>query len=133
MARFDSSVALTLALTLLGCAAEKPVVYGSAAQGSQVARVVGECQVRANAAGARGDALPRLVRGAAQRSKASVPLGAAAGAVAGGSRGAAAGAAIGVAVALAGSGIDSLEQDSLYVRYMQLCVQEAGFVVVGWR
>ncbi len=116
----------------LGCAATEPVVYAPRAQQGRADAIVRECRVRAQEAAA-GTTAGRVVRGGIQRSQGTVPLGAAVGAVAGGGKGAATGAGVGVVVALAGAGIGALEKDSLYASYMQLCLQDQGVTLVGWR
>jgi len=125
---------LTLAvLAVSACAAEQPVVYARGKSPAAGHRAIRHCDAQARAAQANGT-LPRLLRETAQRVPQNAVLGAGAGAVAGrGLKGAAAGAAAGVVVAFAEASVDGLENDSLHVQYMQLCLSELGYQVVGWR
>ena len=126
------TTATMIGVLALGCAARQPVVYSSQPN-AQVDRAVEECSARADAAQANGT-LRRLVREASQKATVAVPAGAAAGAVAGRSaKGALVGAVAGAGLAVAGATIDSFEDDSLYVTYMQLCLDEKGHRVIGWR
>jgi hypothetical protein len=125
------SVTLSAVVGLGGCAA-KPVVYG----GGPVAQAdIDECRRLARQAGAGGPDGGRIARDTA--------LGAAAGGAATGVYGAvrgyddvgnrtAAGAAAGAAVGLVRGVARSSEPNSTFKRYVDRCLRERGYDVVGW-
>jgi hypothetical protein len=123
--------ALLLALALGGCAS-KPVVYG----GGTVAQAdIDDCRRLAREAGAAGADGGRVARDAAVGAAAGGAATGIYGAVRGyddvGNRtaaGAAAGAAVGVVRGVSRSG----EPSSTFKRYVNRCLRERGYDVVGW-
>lgn len=125
------ALALGLALGLAGCTSQ-PVVYG----GGPVAQAdIDECRRLAREAGAGGADGGRVARDTA--------VGAAAGGAATGIYGAvrghsdvgnrtAAGAAAGAAVGLVRGVTRSSEPSSTFKRYVDRCLRERGYDVVGW-
>ena len=126
---------ILFAVLLLGtsaCAAREPVVYARAGR-ADAERAVRACSADAQAARADGS-LGRLARRSAQKASTTVPLAAGAGAaISRNAKGALAGAAVGAGLAVAGASIDELEDDSLYVAYMRLCLSDRGYQIIGWR
>ncbi|WP_200239678.1 hypothetical protein [Thiohalocapsa halophila] len=125
------ALGLVLALALAGCTSQ-PVIYG----GGPVAQAdIEECRRLAREAGAGGADGGRIARDTA--------LGAAAGGAATGIYGAvrgaddvgnrtAAGAAAGAAVGLLRGASRSSEPSSTFKRYVNRCLRERGYDVVGW-
>ncbi|MGX2038713.1 YMGG-like glycine zipper-containing protein [Methylocaldum sp. MU1018] len=134
-----ASILFALIIGLGGCATAKPVLYPNEHfqnVGQAVAdRDIAECRSLAEAAGASsrqtgaGSAAKSTVGGAA--------IGAATGAVGGavvGSAGAgsAIGAASGAAAGLIRSMFGRSEPDPAYQTFVNRCLQERGYDVVGW-
>jgi hypothetical protein len=123
---------LALGATLLAGCASKPVVYG----GGAVAQAdIDDCKRLARKAGAGGDDGRRIARDTA--------LGAAAGGAATGVYGAvrgyddvgnraAAGAAAGAAVGMVRGVARGSEPSGTFKRYVNRCLRERGYDVVGW-
>jgi hypothetical protein len=121
-----------LALAMLGGCASRPVVYG----GGAVAQAdIDECKRLAREAGAGGGDGRRVARDTA--------LGAAAGGAATGVYGAvrgyndvgnrvAAGAAAGAAVGMVRGVARGSEPSGTFKRYVNRCLRERGYDVVGW-
>lgn len=127
-------IALLLAL-LAGCAGQQPVVYRSTGTTGDVAAAVGECRRLATEAGARPTSRAATT---ATRVAAGGAVGAATGAVGGAIAGnAGQGAAIGAATAATATLIrDLLDEPApspVWRAYVERCLRERGFDVVGWQ
>jgi hypothetical protein len=123
---------LTAALMLAGCGASRPVIYqgGPAAQ-----QDVDECMRLARQGGADAGTGAKVARDTAT----GAAMGAAATGVYGAVRGysdvgnrAAAGAAAGAAVGLIRGGVKASEPSSTLKSYVNRCLRERGYDVVGW-
>lgn len=128
--------ALALLLTL-GCAAQRPVLYPNAhlkSVGAGVAeQEVDDCIRLAETSGADNEKGPRVAKETAE----GAAVGGAAGAGWGLVRGdvaerAAAGAVAGAAATAARGAIRSGEPEQLHRNFVQQCLQERGFQVIGW-
>lgn len=129
--------AITL-LVLAGCATQRPVLYPNAKYnhvGAEAAqRDIDDCIRFAEQHGVTHDSGGKVARSGA----AGAVVGGAAGAGAGAVRGsvghdAGVGAAAGAAAGVARGAIRSGEPDSVYRGFVQRCLREKGYEVVGWR
>ncbi|MDY0384307.1 hypothetical protein [Trichlorobacter sp.] len=128
-----------LLLTLvLGCGTKQPVLYPNqylTSVGDEVAQQdIEDCFRRAEEAGARGNLATEL----ALRTGKTAVVGGAAGAVAGAisgsvGQGSLIGAATGGTVALVSGLFDVSEPDPLVMRFVEQCLFEKGYQVLGWR
>jgi uncharacterized protein YcfJ len=125
-------------LLSVGCGARRPVLYPNAMLeqvGAEAARTdVDRCMALAEehvGSGGAGPVAERGVRGAAVGAAA----GAAVSAVLGGNvgRSAAAGAAGGGAAGATAGLFDSAEPDPVYRGFVEKCLQEKGYEVIGWK
>lgn len=125
-------LAVLAALSLVGCAANRPVVYGG---GLSVDRDIDECMRLARESGADAGKSRDVAR--------STALGAATGGAATGVYGAvrgysdvgnrvAAGAAAGAAVGLIQGGVRASEPSSTFKGYVNRCLRDRGHDVIGW-
>jgi len=121
-----------------GCATQRPVLYPNAKYnqvGPEVAqRDVDDCIRLAEQHGVTHDSGGKVVRGGAT----GAVIGGAAGAGAGAVRGsvghdAGVGAAAGAAAGVARGAIQSGEPGSVYKGFVQRCLRERGYDVIGWR
>jgi outer membrane lipoprotein SlyB len=136
---------IPFALLALACASPRPVLYPNAALEragrEQAQRDVDACLARAEAdVGGEGDgAGERIAKGAAERTATGAATGAAVGAAVG--RGAARGAAGGAAGAAAHTAVGAILHphrarggpDPVFRRYVDRCLNERGYDVIGWR
>jgi outer membrane lipoprotein SlyB len=130
---------LALAAAALACAA-RPVVYSSVQGGRadpvQLERDVDECTALARVHAREGRA---LARDATRSTVTGGAVGAATGAVAGAiwgsaGRGAATGAAVGATSGLLGSLLRRAPgEDQVERRFVERCLTERGYDVIGWR
>jgi uncharacterized protein YcfJ len=137
--RFLRPAPALAALLALGCAA-RPVVYsrlpGGPVEQTRLDRDVDECTALARAHTREGRA---LARDATRSTVAGGAVGAATGAVAGAiwgsaGRGAATGAAVGATSGLLGSLLRRAPgEDAVERRYVERCLTERGYDVIGWR
>jgi hypothetical protein len=132
---FFSGVLLAL---MLGCGTKQPVLYPNqhlASVGSQEAQQdIEDCFKRAEEAGAQGDLAAEL----ALRTGKTAVVGGAAGAVAGAisgsvGQGSLIGAATGGTVALVSGLFEAADPDPLVMRFVEQCLFEKGYQVLGWR
>ena len=128
---------LLLAAALLGaCASNQPIVYqsGGAANGG-VEAAIAECRQLAESAGARpttavGTTTKRTAEGAAV----GAATGAVGGAIAGNAgEGAAIGAATGATVTLIRNLFNEPAPNPAYRGYVERCLRDRGYDVVGWQ
>ncbi len=121
-----------------GCAAKRPVLYPNEvyrSTGSEKAQQeIDDCLKRAEEANAQG----RLADEVALKTGKSALVGGATGAVIGaisGSalRGGLIGAAAGGTVALVSSAVKGPEDSPVYRRFVELCLFEKGYQVLGWQ
>lgn len=141
--------ALLVAVTLVtGCSASKPILYPNG-HVQDVGEVAAEhdielCQEAAEAAGAEpnagkaGETATRTASGAAMGSAAGAAGGAVAGAIRGNPgrgamTGAAAGAAGGATHGLLRSLFSRRQPSQAYKQYVNRCLRERGYDVVGWK
>jgi hypothetical protein len=125
-------VALLLAAVIAAGCASQPVVYG----GGDIAQAdIDACKRLASAAGANSG----KTRRAARKTAVGAAMGGAAGGIWGAIRGerdvgnrAAAGAAAGAAVGLIGAAAESTEPSGTFRAYVDRCLRERGYDVVGW-
>ena len=126
----------SLAIVLTGCASQQPVVYPNDNGGSGEASVqaaIDECIDLADTNGADD----RNVNDVAARTARNTAIGAGTGAVVGAIRGRAGrGAAIGAATTGVGtllrSAFKSSKPDATHRRFVNQCLKNKGYKVVGW-
>jgi hypothetical protein len=133
-----AALVLPAALLAAGCAAKRPVLYPNRqlqALGQPAAQAeIDACIARAEAYGADpergGQVADRTVEGAAVGGA----TGAAAGAVLGSAgRGAGAGAAAGAAGGFVRGLFRGRDPDPIHRRFVEHCLRDAGYEVIGWR
>jgi outer membrane murein-binding lipoprotein Lpp len=130
--------AVAVGLALAGCATQRPVLYPNAKYdqvGSEVAqRDVDACIRLAEQHDITYSSSEKVVRRGAEGAAIGGAAGAAAGAVRGnvGER-AATGAAAGAAAAATHGAIHSGEPGSVYKGFVQRCLRERGYDVIGWK
>ncbi|MCE1225807.1 MAG: hypothetical protein LWW87_04865 [Geobacteraceae bacterium] len=121
-----------------GCAAKRPVLYPNELYRStgpeRAQQEIDDCLKRAEEANAQG----RLADEVALKTGKSALVGGATGAVVGaisGSalRGGLIGAAAGGTVALVSSAMKGPEDSPVYRRFVELCLSEKGYQVLGWQ
>lgn len=126
-----------LGILLTGCASQRPVFYPSNAQqqsSTMTERDIDQCMAMADAADLQNDPGLRVAGQAAKGGAIGGVTGAAVGAVYGNAgRGAAAGAAGGAAHGLMRGLFGTREPEPLYKAYVNRCLGERGYDVIGWR
>jgi hypothetical protein len=126
------ALAILAGLSLVGCAASRPVVYEG---GPSVDRDIDECMRLAREAGADagkgGEVARSTALGAATGGAATGVYGAVRGYSDVGNR-AAAGAAAGAAVGLIQGGVRSSEPSGTFKGYVNRCLRDRGHDVIGW-
>lgn len=125
-------------LFLIGCAAERPVLYPNAhlntVGAASAEQDINECIALAQGAGVGPSKAGQVAERTATAGAVGGAAGAAAGAVRGhAGRGAAMGAAGGAAGGLVSGMIKSRDLDSVTKRYVDVCLQERGYRVLGWK
>lgn len=125
-------------LVLSGCATQRPVLYPNAKYnqvGLEVAqRDVDDCIRFAEQSGVSHSAGGKVARSGAEGAAVGGAAGAGAGAVRGNvGQGAAVGAAAGAAAGATRGAIHSGEPGSVYRGFVQRCLRERGYDVIGWR
>lgn len=125
-------------LVLSGCATQRPVLYPNAKYnqvGPEVAqRDVDDCIRFAEQSGVSHSAGGKVARSGAEGAAVGGAAGAGAGAVRGNvGQGAAVGAAAGAAAGATRGAIHSGEPGSVYRGFVQRCLRERGYDVIGWR
>ena len=134
-----SLIVLGLAGIVAGCAAQKPVLYPNAKyqQGGKEAaqRAIEECDRFARESGTTPGGGDRTVRQGATGAAVGGATGAVAGAI--GRRNvldsAAAGAAIGGTAGAVHGATRSDEPNAVYQGFMNRCLRERGYEVIGWQ
>jgi uncharacterized protein YcfJ len=125
-------------LVLIGCATQRPVLYPNAkykqAGSAAAQRAIDECIELAEQSGISHDAGSKVARSGAAGAIVGGAVGAGVGAVRGniGER-AAAGAAGGAAGGAASGAIRSGDPGSVYKGFVQRCLRERGYEVIGWQ
>jgi len=125
-------------LALAGCATQRPVLYPNVKYnqvGPEIAqRDVDDCIRFAEQSGVSHSAGGKVARSGAEGAAVGGAAGAGAGAVRGnvGER-AATGAAAGAAAAATRGAIHSGEPGSVYRGFVQRCLRERGYDVIGWQ
>ena len=131
-------VAMVVLFLCTGCAAKRPVLYPNElyrSTGSEKAQQeIDDCLKRAEEANAQG----RLADEVALKTGKSALVGGATGAVIGaisGSalRGGLIGAAAGGTVALVSSAMKGPEDSPVFRRFVEICLYEKGYQVLGWQ
>ena len=129
---------IMLLFILVGCAPKRPTLYPNA-QLEQVGEVkaqqeIDACQKLAEASGAKDDKVQETAKNTAGAATIGAVSGAAWGVFSGDAgRGAAAGAAAGAAGALVHGVIKSGDPGVIYRGFVDRCLREKGFDVIGWR
>jgi len=132
-------VAGVIALALVGCAAQRPVLYPNAKMkqvGEAAARRdVDDCIRQAEDFGARHGGREKAVRQGGSGAVIGGVTGAVAGAVGHGNVGerAVQGAAVGGAAAGTHGAIHSDQPGDLHRNFVQRCLRDRGYEVVGWQ
>lgn len=136
--RLFALVSLLSILLLAGCATKRPVLYPNGVY-RDVGKAAAEedvetCIALAKDADLQAPTAGKVAKGTAVGGATGAASGAAVGAVFGrAGRGAAAGAAGAGAGALTRGVLGSREPDPLLRRYVEICLRERGYQVVGWR
>jgi uncharacterized protein YcfJ len=130
--------AVAALMLLAGCATQRPVLYPNAKYkqvGPEVAQKdIDDCINMAESQGIHAGGGDRVGRGAATGAVVGGAVGAGVGAVRGDIGGrAAAGAAGGAAGGAASGAVRSGEPDSVYKGFVQRCLREKGYDVIGWK
>lgn len=128
---------LLLAATLLGgCASNQPVVYRADGAGSgTIEAAIADCKQLAEQAGARpGGAAGATAKRTAEGAAVGAATGAVGGAIAGNAgEGAAIGAATGATVNLIRNLFNEPAPNPAYRAYVERCLRDRGYDVVGWQ
>lgn len=132
-------VVMTLAAAA-GCASsQRPVLYPNAAYEragrAQAERDVDDCMRRAESHGLSPTGSSRVVRRSAEGAAVGAAAGAAGAAVYGNDVGRAAGtgAAAGAAAGAVRGGFEAADPNPTYRSFVQRCLRERGYEVVGWQ
>ena len=136
---FRILVALTVAAAA-GCAStQRPVLYPNAALEragrAQAERDIDDCMHRAESHGLSPTGSTRVVRRGAEGAAVGAAAGAAGAAVYGGDVGRAAGtgAAAGAAAGAVRGGFEAADPNPTYRSFVQRCLRERGYDVIGWQ
>ena len=136
---FKRLAAGCLCAGLVACATQRPVLYPNAKykqSGEQAAqRDIDDCSRLAQEAGASPRGNDRIASGGVGGAAVGGATGAVAGAIRGGNvlDRAAAGAAIGGTAGAVHGAVRSGEPGSVYKGFMQRCLRERGYDVIGWQ
>ena len=130
--------AAVIVLALAGCATQRPVLYPNTKLkqvGNEAAqRDIDQCIQLAKDSGVSHDGGEKVARRGVGGAIVGGAVGAGVGAVRGDiGRSAAAGAAGGAAGGAASGAIHSGEPDSVYKGFVQRCLRERGYDVIGWK
>lgn len=133
-----SLAAILVVIAAAGCATQRPVLYPNAKLkqvGNEAAqRDVNECIELAEQSGITHGGGDKVARRGVGGAIVGGAVGAGVGAVRGDiGRSAAAGAAGGAAGGAASGAIHSGEPDSVYRGFVQRCLRERGYDVIGWK
>lgn len=129
---------LAAATAVLGCASKRPVLYPNAtyeAVGKSGAEEdVADCLALAEGADLEDSRAGEVAKGTAASGAVGGAAGAASGAVVGRPGTGAAMGAAGAGAAAAMRGIfRSRDRDPLFKRYVETCLRERGYQVIGWK
>ncbi len=134
-----SCLSLIFALGLVGCASNQPVLYPNTklqtAGKAQADIDIAECKHMAEEAGASptGGTMAKTARRTVTGGAAGAATGAVGGAIAGHTgRGVKIGAATGATAALIRSALREPAPNPTYRRFVQRCLQDRGYDIVGW-
>lgn len=141
MKRLSCITLLAVTLMLSGCAgAKRPVLYPNSyfnQVGQQQAEMdIDACMYAAEASGANSGKGTELVKDTAKAGTVGGATGAVVGAIASGTsvgRGAAIGGAGAATATLVGGAFDAAEPTDIYIRFVDMCLQEKGYQLIGWR
>lgn len=138
LTRSRRAAPLLVLLLCTACAPQRPVLYPNpklqSVDAAQVEKDVDECIALAEQAGAGRNRAGAVAERTATASAVGAAGGAAAGAVRGhAGRGAAAGAAGGAAGGLVSGLIHTHKLDPVTKRWVEACLQERGYRIVGWQ
>jgi hypothetical protein len=132
-------IAVTFAAAV-GCAStQRPVLYPNAALQragqAQAERDIDDCMRRAESHGLAPAGNTRVVRRGAEGAAVGAAAGAAGAAVYGGDVGRAAGtgAAAGAAAGTVRGGFEAADPNPTYRNFVQRCLRERGYDVIGWQ
>jgi hypothetical protein len=131
-------VAVSMALCLMGCATQRPVLYPDARVeqvGEQaVQRDIDDCLQASKVMGQGANKALQTAGSAAIGAATGAAIGAATGAVVGrAGQGAAMGAAGGGTAGLLRGLFQTQEMDPVQKNYVEECLREKGYKVLGWR
>lgn len=131
-------IVAVMASVLLGCATKRPVLYPNRhykTVGVEVAQAdIDECMHKAKTHGLSPKRAEKVAGRTAGGAAAGAAVGAAVGAVRGNAGGGAAtGAAGGGAGGLVGGVFRSRDPDPLFKNFVQRCLQDRGYELIGWR
>jgi outer membrane lipoprotein SlyB len=123
------------ALALGACASNQPVVYQSSGASGGVEAAIAECkQLAANAGAQANTGLGTATRRTAEGAAVGAATGAIGGAIAGSAAtGAGIGAATGAAANLLRTMFDEPAPSPAFRGYVERCLKERGYDVVGWQ
>jgi len=130
---------LALAAFLPACATKKPVLYPNAhlerVGAEQSKRDLADCLQLAEQADLEKSKSAEAAKSGAGGAAVGAAAGAAGGAISGSGagRGAGAGAAVGLIVGVSRGLFKASEPDPLFVNYVNICLRERGYQVVGWK
>ena len=126
---------LLMLLLAGGCATHQPVVYQTGAAPGAVEDAIAECrQLAANAGAQPTSGVGTTVRDTATGGAIGAATGAVGGAIAGNARsGAAIGAATGATATLVRNLLTEPAPNPAYRAYVERCLRDRGFDVVGWQ
>ena len=121
-----------------GCAAKRPVLYPNAhyesAGAPAAAAEIARCQERASAYGYDAKPGARVAAGSAAGAAGGAAVGAVGGAIVGNAgRGAAVGAGVGGTRGFLRGLFRSREPDPIEKGFVDACLEEQGYRVIGWR
>jgi outer membrane lipoprotein SlyB len=135
-----AGIAAAVLITLAGCATtQRPVLYPNATyrQAGEAAaqRDIDACMRLAEQSGVAHGGGERVARRGAEGAAVGGATGAVAGAVHGGNVGdrAAAGAAVGATAGAVHGAMRSAEPAAVYKGFVQRCLRERGYDVIGWQ
>jgi len=129
---------LAMAAAAPGCASKKPVLYPNShlerAGAEQSQRDIADCIQLAKTADLEKSKSAEAAKSGAGGAAVGAAAGAAGGAIAGNAgRGAGVGAATGAIVGVSRGLFKASEPDPLYVNYVNICLREKGYQIVGWK
>jgi hypothetical protein len=132
---FARRLLLPLTLLLAACAGQKPIIYQADGSSADVEAAIAECRRLAEEAGARPTTgAATTARRTATGGAIGAATGAVGGAVAGNAgQGAAIGAATGATATLIRNLLDEPAPNPAYRGYVERCLRDRGYDVIGWQ